>query len=198
MQPFHRPNCLIVEAMKETDLIHACIRGDRAAQHVLYKKFSSLVYGICLRYAKNKMEAEDSMQESFVKIYKHLKDYQSAGSFEGWVRRIAVNTAITGYRKSLKGRLEDEIDYRSELASSLNESQDCDYTMEELMSCVQALPGGYRTVFNLYAVEGYKHKEIAEMLEIDVNTSKSQFSRAKGHLQKALISLSAQKIQSED
>lgn len=184
--------------MNEADLILACVRGERSAQHVLYKRFSSLVYGICLRYAKNKMEAEDSMQEAFVKIYKHLKDYQSAGSFEGWIRRIAVNTAITGYRKSLKGRLEDEIDYRSEFASGQSEYQECDYTMEELMICVHGLPSGYRTVFNLYAVEGYKHKEIAEMLEIDVNTSKSQFSRAKGHLQKALLNLSAQKISLEE
>ncbi len=180
--------------MEEKTLIQSCIRGDKSAQHLLYKKFSSLVFGICLRYAKNRMEAEDSMQEAFVKIYNHLKDYQSAGSFEGWVRRIAVNTAITGYRKNLRGRLEDEIDYRSEYASSLVEHHEVDYTMEELMICVQALPSGYRTVFNLYAVEGYKHKEIAEMLEIDVNTSKSQFSRAKGQLQKALLDLSAQKI----
>lgn len=183
--------------MEEKALIQGCIRGDQNAQHLLYKKFSSLVYGICLRYAKNRMEAEDSMQEAFVKIYKHLKDYQSAGSFEGWVRRIAVNTAITGYRKSLKGRLEDEIDDRSEFASTLVENHDVEYTMEELMLCVQALPDGYRTVFNLYAVEGFKHKEIAEMLEIDVNTSKSQFSRAKGHLQKALLELSARKIAAE-
>ena len=90
--------------------------------------------------------------------------------------------------------MEDEIDDRSEYASSLVEHHDVDYTMEELMICVQALPSGYRTVFNLYAVEGYKHKEIAEMLQIDVNTSKSQFSRAKGQLQKALLELSAQKI----
>ena len=94
----------------------------------------------------------------------------------------------------MRGRLEDEIDDRSEYASSLVEHHDVDYTMEELMICVQALPSGYRTVFNLYAVEGYKHKEIAEMLQIDVNTSKSQFSRAKGQLQKALLELSAQKI----
>ncbi|MEY3836012.1 MAG: hypothetical protein RI989_1440, partial [Bacteroidota bacterium] len=103
-------------------------------------------------------------------------------------------TAITGYRKNLKGRLEDEIDDRSEFASTLVENHDVEYTMEELMLCVQALPDGYRTVFNLYAVEGFKHKEIAEMLDIDVNTSKSQFSRAKGHLQKALLELSARKI----
>lgn len=180
--------------MEETALIQSCLRGDKAAQHALYKKYASLIYGICLRYAKNKMEAEDSMQEVFVKIYNHLNDYQSAGSFEGWVRRIAVNTAITSYRKSLRGRLEDEIDDKSEFASSMVEHNDVEYTMEELMICVQALPDGYRTVFNLYAVEGYKHKEIAEMLDIDVNTSKSQFSRAKGHLQKALLDLSARKI----
>jgi RNA polymerase sigma-70 factor (ECF subfamily) len=183
--------------MEEKVLIQSCIRGDKSAQRLLYKKFSSLVFGICLRYAKNRMEAEDSMQEAFVKIYKHLNDYQSAGSFEGWVRRISVNTAITSYRKTLKGRLEDEIDDRSEYATSLVENHEVDYTMEELMLCVQALPSGYRTVFNLYAVEGYKHKEIAEMLEIDVNTSKSQFSRAKGHLQKALLDLSARKISFE-
>lgn len=183
-----------VIVMEENKLIQSCVRGDKSAQHVLYKKYSTLVFGICLRYAKNKMEAEDTMQEVFVKIYNHLKDYQSAGSFEGWIRRIAVNAAITSYRKSLKGRFLDEIDDRSEYASSLVEHHDVDYTMEELLSCVQALPGGYRTVFNLYAVEGFKHKEIAEMLQIDVNTSKSQFSRAKGHLQKALLEMSARKI----
>lgn len=175
--------------MTEKELIDGCVSGDSLAQRHLYKRFSSLVYGICMRYAKNKMEAEDVMQEAFIKIFRYLKDFSGQGSFEGWVRRVAVNTAITNYRKNLKTRYEDEVDERTNNDYTVVD-YDVEYTMEELLSCVQKLPDGYRTVFNLYVVEGFKHKEISEMLGIDTNTSKSQLSRAKAQLQKALLAKS--------
>ena len=180
--------------MTENQLIQNCIKGSGEAQRLFYNRFASTVYGVCLRYAKNVMEAEYTMQDSFVKIFKYLKDYQGAGSLEGWVRRVAVNTAITQYRKGLKGKYDAQVEEQWHLSDQSFDQMSAEYTMEEMLGCIQALPDGYRTVFNLYAVEGFKHKEIAEMLEIDVNTSKSQFSRAKGHLQKALLELSARKI----
>ncbi len=184
--------------MLEQELIKQCLQGKSAAQQLFYKRFASTVYGICLRYAKNAMEAEDTMQESFVKIFKYLKDYQGAGSLEGWVRRIAVNTAITQYRKALKGKYDAQVEEQWQLCDQSFDQMSAEYTMEEMLGCIQALPDGYRTVFNLYVVEGYKHKEIADMLGIDANTSKSQLSRAKVHLQNALLDLSRQRIKKEE
>lgn len=178
-------------------IIDGCVRAEKRWQDVLYKKYASLLYGICLRYAKNKMEAEDVLQEVFVKIYTNVKSYHHDGSFEGWLRRIAVNTSITQYRKNLKHAYQEDVD---DLVSRKNdpvEFEDLEYTAEELMLCINKLPPGYKTVFNLYVVEGFMHKEIADMLEIDVNTSKSQLSRAKTYLQRELLELSKTKLQAE-
>ncbi|MFY7707773.1 MAG: RNA polymerase sigma factor [Flavobacteriales bacterium] len=171
-------------------IIEGCVRGDKRAQDTLYKKYASLLYGICLRYAKNKMEAEDVLQEVFVKIYNNVHTYHHDGSFEGWLRRIAVNTSITHYRKNLKHAYQEDVD---DLVKSKNdpiEVEDLEFTAEEMMHCINKLPTGYKTVFNLYVIEGFMHKEIADMLEIDVNTSKSQLSRAKTYLQRELAEIS--------
>lgn len=184
--------------MLENQLIQDSIKGNGRAQRMFYKRFASTVYGICLRYAKNPMEAEDTMQEAFIKVFKYLKDYQGAGSLEGWVRRVAVNTAITQYRKGLKGKYDAQVEEQWHLSDQSFDQMSAEYTMEEMLNCIQALPDGYRTVFNLYVVEGYKHKEIADMLGIDANTSKSQLSRAKVHLQNALFNLSRQRINKEE
>jgi RNA polymerase sigma-70 factor (ECF subfamily) len=171
-------------------IIEGCVRGDKRAQDTLYKKYASLLYGICLRYAKNKMEAEDVLQEVFVKIYNNVHTYHHDGSFEGWLRRIAVNTSITHYRKNLKHAYQEDVD---DLVKSKNdpiEVEDLEFTAEEMMNCINKLPAGYKTVFNLYVIEGFMHKEIADMLEIDVNTSKSQLSRAKTYLQRELAEIS--------
>ena len=171
-------------------IIEGCVRGDKRAQDTLYKKYASLLYGICLRYAKNKMEAEDVLQEVFVKIYNNVHTYHHDGSFEGWLRRIAVNTSITHYRKNLKHAYQEDVD---DLVKSKNdpiEAEDLEFTAEEMMHCINKLPAGYKTVFNLYVIEGFMHKEIADMLEIDVNTSKSQLSRAKTYLQRELAEIS--------
>lgn len=172
------------------EIIDGCIQGEKRAQDRLYKKFASLLFGICLRYTKNKMEAQDVLQDVFVKIYNNIHTYHHDGSFEGWMRRIAVNTSITNYRRNLKHAYQDDVD---DVVRSKDEpvyAEDLEYTAEEMMNCIQKLPMGYKTVFNLYVVEGFMHKEISDMLGIDVNTSKSQLSRAKTYLQKELQAIS--------
>lgn len=172
-----------------TDIIEGCVQGNRVAQEKLYKKFSGTLFAICLRYAKNRMEAEDILQEVFIKIYTHIQSYHFDGSFEGWLKRIAVNTSITYYRKALKKQLEKDLDDGIAQMPDDAFSFDGDYSMEDMLKCIEALPIGYRTVFNMYCIEGYKHKEIADWLKIDINTSKSQLSRAKVHLQNELMKL---------
>lgn len=187
---------LSLYSMKEIqDIIDGCIRGQRSAQDRLYKKFSSLLYGICLRYARNKMEAQDVLQEVFVKIYQNIQSYHNEGSFEGWLRRIAVNTSITNYRKNLKHAYQQDVEELVQTNSEPLFFEELEFTAEEMMECINRLPIGYKTVFNLYVIEGFMHKEISDMLEIDVNTSKSQLSRAKTYLQKELKNIATIKIQ---
>ena len=175
--------------MSDPQIIEGCARHDRKAQQVLYDKYSRFLLGVCLRYAVDKSEAEDILQESFLKIFFNIKDFSGTGSFIGWLRKIAVNTAITYYHKNLKFRYHIEIeDYASVEVGELSFEEDL-YTSEELYKVLNELPAGYRMVFNLYAVEGYKHKEIAEMLGIDTNTSKSQYSRAKAAIRDKLEKL---------
>lgn len=177
------------------EIIDGCVRGRRSAQDALYKKFSSLLYGICLRYAHNRMEAQDVLQEVFVKIYNNISAFNHEGSFEGWMRRIAVNTSITNYRKNLKHAYQLDVEDLSRTNEEPAEFEDLEYTAEEMMQCIENLPLGYKTIFNLYVIEGYMHKEISEMLGIDVNTSKSQLSRAKTYLQRELKNIATVKIQ---
>ncbi len=177
------------------EMIEGCIKSEKRSQDKLYKKFSPLLFGICLRYAKNRMEAQDVLQEVFVKIYNHIHTYHHDGSFEGWLRRIAVNTSITQYRKNLKHAYQLDVDDLVKHKNDPISFEDCEYTAEEMMGCITKLPHGYKTVFNLYVVEGFMHKEIGDMLGIDVNTSKSQLSRARNYLQRELAILSKIKMQ---
>lgn len=172
--------------MTDLQIINGCLRHDRRAQKVLYDRYAAVLMGICIRYATDIPEAEDILQDSLLKIYLNIGDYTGEGSFTGWMRRIVINTAITNYHRNLKHKhhLDIEDIYSSEVAS--DDKRDLRFTADELGKILKELPPGYRTVFNLYAIEGYKHKEIAAMLEIDVNTSKSQYSRARGFLQKRL------------
>jgi RNA polymerase sigma factor (sigma-70 family) len=153
---------------------------------MLYDKYSPLLLGICLRYAASREEAEDILQESFMKIFFSIEDFRGAGSFAGWLRKIVVNTSITHYHANLKFRHQVDIeDYMSAEVAGPGFDEDL-FSSEELYLVLNELPSGYRIVFNLYAVEGYKHKEIAEILNIDVNTSKSQYSRAKNSIRSRL------------
>jgi len=175
--------------MSDRQIIEGCARNDRKAQQELYNRYSHFLLGVCLRYASDKAEAEDILQDSLLKIYFNIKDYSGTGSFIGWLRKIAVNTAITHYHKHLKFRYHVDIeDYVSAESGASSFEEDL-FTSDELFRVLNELPAGYRMVFNLYAVEGYKHKEIAKMLDIDTNTSKSQYSRAKAAIRGKLDKL---------
>ena len=175
--------------MSELQIIEGCARHERKAQKVLYEKYSRLLMGICMRYASNKAEAEDILQDSFLKIFFRITDYSGTGSFVGWLRKVVVNTAITNYHVNLKYRYHVEIEeYVSVESGSAGFDEDF-FTADELYKVLNELPRGYRMIFNLYAVEGYKHKEIAEMIGIDTNTSKSQYSRAKAVIRDKLEKL---------
>jgi RNA polymerase sigma-70 factor (ECF subfamily) len=175
--------------MSDQQIIDLCAKHDRKAQQVLYDRYSRLLLGVCLRYSADKAEAEDILQESFLKIFNSIKEYSGSGSFIGWLRKIAVNTAITYYHKNLKFRYHIEIEEFVSSETGVMSFEEDFFTSEELYMVLNELPAGYRMVFNLYAVEGYKHKEIAEILGIDTNTSKSQYSRAKASIREKLEKL---------
>lgn len=173
----------------EKQLIQGCLNNDKKAQKKLFDSYSHILLGVCMRYTKDRSEAEDVLQEVFIKIYKSLGQFEDKGSFEGWMKRIAVNTAITIYKKNLKHAYQDDINDIRETNIVNNSYTEAEFTHNELLDVIRALPAGYQIVFNLFAIEGYKHKEIAEMLNIDISTSKSQYSRARKLIQQKLIEL---------
>jgi RNA polymerase sigma factor (sigma-70 family) len=175
--------------MSDRQIIEGCARNERKAQQELYNRYSHFLLGVCLRYASDKAEAEDILQDSLLKIYFNIKDYSGTGSFIGWLIKIAVNTAITHYHKHLKFRYYVDIEDYVSAESGVSSFEEDLFTSDELFRVLNELPAGYRMVFNLYAVEGYKHKEIALMLGIDTNTSKSQYSRAKAAIREKLDKL---------
>ena len=170
----------------EKDIIDGCCKKDRKAQKELFDRYAAVLLGVCIRYSGRRDEAEDILQEGFVKIYYNIGDYSGKGSFINWMRKIMINTAITHYHRNLKHAYHKEIDEVQETDIEGMDFEEADFTREELLNIVQNLPDGYRMVFNLYAVEGFKHKEIAAMLDIDINTSKSQYSRARSLIRKKL------------
>lgn len=172
--------------MSESDLIKGCLEGDRRAQEYLYQRFSPKMYGVCLRYAGKAEDAQDILQDGFVKVFKNLHMYRGDGSFEGWVRRIFVNTAIEHYRRQVN--LYPVTENHENLLETKELSAFDSLSVKDLVQIIQQLSPGYRTVFNLYVVEGYSHKEIAEMIGISEGTSKSQLARAKGVLQNIIKS----------
>ena len=176
--------------MSDQQIIERCAKHDRKAQQVLYDKYSRFLLGVCLRYSTDKAEAEDILQDSFLKIFFNIKDFSGTGSFIGWLRQVAVNTAITHYHKNLKYRYHVDIEEFGAVDTRTASFEEDFFTSDELYKVLNELPAGYRIVFNLYAVEGYKHKEIAEMLGIDTNTSKSQYSRARAVIRDKLEKLS--------
>ena len=170
-----------------TDIIKACLKGSSAAQKQLYDNFSGVLYAISLRYSKKEEEAQDILQDSFLKIFNKLHTYKFTGSFEGWMKRIFINTSIEHYRKTNNRKFFVEIDQANEVV--FDSTTIDQLATQDLLKVVQKLPDGYRTVFNLYAIEGYNHKEIGKLLGISEGTSKSQLNRARKLLQKKLIEL---------
>ena len=161
-------------------LIETCLKDNPKAQKMLYDTYSSVLFGICLRYSKNEEEAQDILQDSFIKIFTKLDTYQFTGSFEGWLKRIVTNTSIEYYRKKITMEHLEEIGFNPYLAID----SDRGLEVEELLKMIQELPEGYRMVFNMYAIDGYTHGEIATKLNISEGTSKSQLSRARAYLQR--------------
>lgn len=175
------------KSVKEEQLIKECKKGKSAAQREVYDKYSSLMLSVCFRYVKDRMEAEHVMVGGMVKVFKNVHQFKEEGSFEGWIRRIMVNESLMYLRKNKNMALNMDIDSVKEEPNyeAIAESVGTD----ELMAMIMELPVGYRTVFNLYAIEGYKHDEIAEMLGISSGTSKSQLNRARKQLQKQLLDI---------
>ena len=166
----------------DTQLIEACKKGDRVAQKALYDRLAPRMFPVCMRYIGDRILAEDILQDGFITLFTKLGSYKGDGSFEGWARRIFVTTALMSLRKKDALKMSDELEaVRGMKTEITGQMENIGY--KELMELVMSLPVGFRTVFNMYAVEGYSHKEIAEILGISEVTSRSQFSRARALLQ---------------
>ncbi|MCD7938296.1 MAG: sigma-70 family RNA polymerase sigma factor [Tannerellaceae bacterium] len=174
--------------MSETQLIERCKKGERLAQKALYETYSRRMMAVCLRYINDRETARDILQEGFVKIFTSMDSYSGSGSFEGWMRKIFVNCALEHLRKNDVLREAAGLENTAELVHT-GSSAISDISAAELMQLVQELPHGFRTVFNLYAIEGFSHKEIGDMMNITESTSRSQFTRAKQLLQKRINEL---------
>jgi len=176
--------------ISDDKILEGCKAGKRNAYNSLYKRYSDIMLGICFRYCKNRQEAEDVLQEGFIKVFKNISHYRSEGSFEGWMKRIMINAAIDHYQKNLKHSYHDEFDKIREYESVNNEEasfyRNVDVQQDQLMQMIQDLPDGYRIVFNMFAIEGYSHKDIARSLDISENTSKSQLLKARKALRSKL------------
>jgi len=170
-------------------IVEGCISGKRRAQNQLYKRYAPGMFGVCMRYCINMAEAEDILQEGFIKVFKYIKSFRKVGSLEGWIRRIMINTAIAHYKKKkiyFNEINENDIELVEEQYNNVSYEP---VDQEVLMNLIQNLAKGYRIVLNLYVFEGYSHKEIAEILNISENTSKSQLSKARKLLRKKLEKL---------
>ncbi|HEB62213.1 MAG TPA: RNA polymerase sigma factor [Bacteroidetes bacterium] len=169
--------------MELKQIIKACIKGNRKAQKELYQKYSPMLFAVIKRYIKNDYDAEDVLIDTFMKIYDNLSKFKKEGSFEAWIRKIAVRESLMFLRRNKVFKLFIEADNliipdKINIVDELN--------LEDLLKALDLLPVGYRTVFNLYVIEGYKHREIAEQLNISINTSKSQLRLAKERMQKLI------------
>ena len=170
--------------MSDEELVEGCLKNDKASQEQLYKKFASKMFGLCIRYTNTREEAEDVLQEGFIKVFDKIDRFKHEGSFEGWIRRIMINTALKSKDKRILKYEHTGLDnvgeprFESRVIGELDRKQ--------LMKIIDQLPEGYKVVFNLFAVEGYPHKEIAQMLGISEGTSRSQYSRARQNLIKII------------
>ena len=170
----------------EEEIIEGCINKKRKAQKMLYEKYYRRLLGICLRYCSNSAEAEDVMITGFMNIFTKIESFKGKGSFEGWMKKIMVNTAIDNFRKNKKHQHQSDLaDVEDDLI--LENRFPENISADEIITMIQKLPTGYKVVFNLFAIEGYEHNEIAEMLGVSVNTSKTQLFKARKLLQKSLF-----------
>lgn len=192
----------------DKEIVINCKKGDSKAQQYIYETFAPVMLGVCMRYLKDKMIAEDIMQEAFMVIFSKIEQFKGKGSFEGWMKRIMINASLK-YLQKVKGNYYfdiDEVRDESVYSSQPNDNEveinfsdkksvieNTEFSKDEIMSVVSELPDGFRIVFNMYAVEGYKHKEIAKTLGISISTSKTQLIRARKQLQEKLFKLGIKK-----
>ncbi len=181
--------------MTDQELAKGCLAGQREAQQKLWKLYSGKMMSVCMRYADSRDEAQDLLQDGFIKVFEKIGQWQGSGPLGGWIRTIMVNTALTHLRNRSKWKNSTDLDAAEDL-----DAQEVDaisqMQAEELLKLIAKMPTGYRTVFNLFAIEGYAHKEIAEMMQISENTSKTQFLKAK-HWLKKNISVDAEHIEAD-
>lgn len=177
--------------LSDDQIIEGCKKGKRHAYSALYRKHAAVLLAVCYRYTKSRMEAEDVLQEGFVKVFQKINSFENRGSFEGWLKRVMVNTAINHYKANQKQKTQD-IDLNNKEVVTKYESENEAIEIEEvipqaeLMKLLQGLPDGYRMVFNMHAIEGLQHNEIAEELNISVSTSKTQLFKARRWLRQKI------------
>ena len=182
----------IKHRMTEEELLKGCIEERQDCQRELYKRFAGKMMVVCMRYAKDKLEAEDMLQDGFIKVFDNVGKFKQEGSLEGWVRRIMVNTALNKIRTN-KMKFEDINETGSHLADG--DSNVIDKLSEEaILEIISRLPNGYKYVFNMFAIEGFSHKEIAEKLGIEEASSRSQYAKARKYLQNQIIQLEQIKL----
>lgn len=171
----------------DDDIIVGCQKGKRKAFSQLFENYAPVMLGVCMRYCKNRNDAEDVMQDGFIKVFGQIQKFRFEGSFEGWMKRIMINSAIDNYQTNLKHAFHEDInELHEDTVMALDQEDDFPEELsighEKLMKMIQELPDGYRMVFNLFAIENYNHKEIASMLGISENTSKTQLMKARKSL----------------
>lgn len=175
--------------MSDAELIKACLRQESSAQKTLFERFGPRMLGVCQRYARNNDDALDILQDAFIRIFDKLPQFKGDGSFEGWIRRIVVHTALRKYERKHYQQERTSIDDLSENQSPWHDGIDQHVSVKELLALIHDLPEGYRLVFNLHVLEGYSHDEIAQLLHIQPATSRSQLMKARLLLQKKLLHL---------
>ena len=174
--------------VSERGLIEGCQKGKAKLQRLLYERYAPKMLGVCMRYFRSKDEAQDALQDGFVKVYTKINDFRGQGSFEGWIRRIMVNTSLNLIRNNLKHLYHEDVDdVRIQIADANVEFDQ--FNVQDILRLIQKLPSGYKVVFNMFEIDGFSHKEIADELNVSVNTSKSQLLKARRHLRKELEKL---------
>ncbi len=187
--------------MNENELIKACYHGDVNAMKTLYERNYSTMLGICRRYSPRKVDAEDLLHDGFLKIFKDIGSYSYKGSFEGWMKRIMINTVLSHLRKAKRENTVEHNDYfveeyHDDAENTETQSElilNTEFSKEELIETIQTLPPGYQQVLNLYVIDGYQHNEISEMLGINVGTSKSQLNRARKLMKHKLFEMALER-----
>ncbi|MCZ2460165.1 MAG: RNA polymerase sigma factor [Chitinophagales bacterium] len=172
--------------MTEEAILKGCLKNDAAAQKELYNKYSPKMLAVCYRFAHTREDAEDMLQEGFIKVFLQIRSFENRGAFEGWIRKIIVHTCINILKKNK--RFNENVDIIHASGAQVREdSIPSIIQAKQVVECIRLLPIGYRTVLNLYAIEGYSHREISKMLDIEESTSRSQYTRAKAMLEEILV-----------